>query len=838
MATSSDAEAALLEWIKIFCSAAGTTSLRQLGSPHILWDVLREIDPEYFSDEPALDGDRNEKTWLPIWQKLKPVYKHLLAFIRDKCGQTLSLDESSIPDLKRIATNKDHESEQVIDEVVKLLKVVLYAAVFSPSAIQFLGKIQGMSVSTQHSIKSIIEELSTPSPQQSPSPSPRQDGHPSRNDEADALLLEQRLGTMVQENEQIKLERKKLQNQVRDLDDRLDQLREDNTELKALLESSERQLDELRSGREDGAPNAGGSNFRLRQQEDLIANQEAELTNLRAQAESQERQISGLLVTAKRVQDLQDRLDEYRAEREGLVKKANAADRYRQKLQANQDLDKQNRDLRSEIEHLVAASTSGAKERHNAEELQATIQSYRITLEKVERDFSELQGMKRRLEDENIALGRRCESLREQSKRDKQNIGELEEKIQDLEQAAAPTGPSESLGDELADAQESQKSKTDLKLTISKLKVEVDRLRASSNVDTTGPGQEVYDAVNRKAKSFESQYLDALQEKLALEAQLEAIAATADKEGSAVVISLREKLAAAQSEASSAIKNLSLKEDGLAEAMNKIRLLEVQLDLATKNDEESIQELTKSLSIDYEGVTLENKQLRSQIRELKADTETTRDLLNRALLDKDHAEKTFSSNKDDIRRAEKTNTELKSTLEVLRATNQGRAEGGQAAVEDHLTRMHERMEDLHERHAIRAQVNEESIRLADKITAAALRKLPWFRRLTDSVKHIKKQDAVIKELQDELRQLRESKQEAGDKIREERAEAKKVLFHPTKHPPNTRPTHHPCAAESEVLTIDIIVMCYRPSKKRSTRTSADKTPSWRQPGTISVAGYS
>lgn len=126
---------------------------------------------------------------------------------------------------------------------------------------------------------------------------------------------------------------------------------------------------------------------------------------------------------------LGDDLDVLKAERDSLAKKANTAERYKQKLEASQNLQKENAGLREELSEMHEQLRSAQSCRDRVAGLEVAIEEYQRTLPKIEQDRHELQIVKQHLEFDNDALAQRCEAANEQIALDKETIANLTDKL-------------------------------------------------------------------------------------------------------------------------------------------------------------------------------------------------------------------------------------------------------------------------------------------------------------------------------------------------------------------------------------------------------------------------
>lgn len=121
------------------------------------------------------------------------------------------------------------------------------------------------------------------------------------------------------------------------------------------------------------------------------------------------------------------------------MKKANAAERYKQKLQDTQDLQKRHAELREELEEVRQQYIVADQARQEVAGLHLALEEYKRILPKIEQDRHDLQMVKKHLEFDNAALAERCEAAKDQHARDQQNIAELTDKFdeRDLSRGSA-----------------------------------------------------------------------------------------------------------------------------------------------------------------------------------------------------------------------------------------------------------------------------------------------------------------------------------------------------------------------------------------------------------------
>ena len=197
---------------------------------------------------------------------------------------------------------------------------------------------------------------------------------------ADALTESRNVDLIVEE--QIVEMRRRLEQQQRKMSDyvtRLENLQLSYDELKYEKEKNDRQLETFRKATQDGVTSAKTIKMleeRVNEQMDIIASNEEDIefhTKAKAQLETE---VDKLSVKAALADELQDQNSELRYRNEELEKRANTADRYKQKLEGQQDLEKnykilqfEHRALTEQLRDFQQESEKGAHTRKREEEL-------------------------------------------------------------------------------------------------------------------------------------------------------------------------------------------------------------------------------------------------------------------------------------------------------------------------------------------------------------------------------------------------------------------------------------------------------------------------------------
>ncbi|KAB8069563.1 hypothetical protein BDV29DRAFT_182496 [Aspergillus leporis] len=480
MASEHTVTQALLEWINSFALGKTIRTTDELTDGSILWEILQDIDPQYFLDE--LPQRNPSEHWLSKLQNLKHILKTLVNYIRQQPdGIPTGLDPA--PNLEVVAEKNS------IKETNKLLKLILIAAIRSPNAPSYVETLQTLSTPTQECLKDIFEEAENGQHEPLDPVDEIKEELSKREHPVDLeLQFEERVGKVIAENDRLTHEKKELEKALEDLHNRLARLQENNDTLQSRLATTEDRLGNLKSGKGDLGLNTKALESKSRQQEDIIASQEARLTAAQDEVDSLRMTVESLRVKNERFQRLQDDYDELKTERDQLARKANAAEKYRSKLQASQDFEKENQTLKNQIQDLQQQLKDADSQQRWTSERDVELEEYRRVLPRIEQECSEMQSLKKQLEFNNHALTERLSSAEEQRERDDALISELRERIRELE--GSPSSPALTPGSETPklqgtlhkDFEDIGVKESQLKSENDELKKEIDVLKGSSTI--------------------------------------------------------------------------------------------------------------------------------------------------------------------------------------------------------------------------------------------------------------------------------------------------------------------------------------------------------------------
>ncbi|KAI9754312.1 MAG: hypothetical protein M4579_004776 [Chaenotheca gracillima] len=542
------------------------------------------------------------------------------------------------------------------------------------------------------------KEQITASTEEEPVPETTDDDAHDTQDKVTGMLesdlqMEEQLGKLVAENKVLQNENQSRQKALDAHRDRLLRIQENNEILREQLIQAEDRLLANETARSGLGTEAGSilrkNENKIREQDELISQYESSISGLQEASETQRRTIDSFSLEREKAQRNQDLLDESKAKIDDLTRRANTAEHFKQKLEASQGLEKSIRELRLENERLQARLRHSEEEKKQSQGDQMTIEQYKRTQERIELDHSQLQTVKRQLELDIELLRQRSEGATEQQTRDAEVIAEQQERIRELESGSSGNGE---IGNDLAaELDATDKSKSDLKLEVSRLKSDLQRSRDSGeagaeNIMLKNTAQDA----EKKAERFEQRYLDTQQSKLVLESEIKALLDGNAGEGSEVFNNLRETFIKAKKDLENAASKLENIESELRETKRELANAKTSLGLVDKDKITQLNELKNSVSEELIELREEHKVLQARADDYRDNLDSQKTLLNSALLEKDSLQKELAGEKDLRHHAEISKNDLKATLEAL----DGRKEGARDVLEERILQLHTTLEKL------------------------------------------------------------------------------------------------------------------------------------------------
>ncbi|RMZ91208.1 hypothetical protein DV736_g1569, partial [Chaetothyriales sp. CBS 134916] len=443
MASEEEVAAGLLDWINSLSVAPPVSAITDLTDGHILWKVLQRIDALSFPGS-LPENATNTSQWIPKWTNLKHIYDALSIFLIEECAQRLPLP-SGAPDLKAVAQHSSHH------DTIALLKLLIVAAINCNDRIDFLTDMQHLDISTQSVLMATAQEADEDDPpdigeteeskprSSESAHSPIEVQHPPRTMERSKLGIdsdlasEERLGRVLADNNRLAHEKRDIEHQLDDAYGRYERLQSSLERTQEELKETNERLTAVLAGRGEGP------NRQDKQVDSVIAGLESRAIAAETELEELRKANELLKVRVERTQKLQDDYDEIKIDRDRLSRKANAADKYRQKLEASANIEKENESLKEKITELQTQIRQSDIHSISTSDLQREIDEYRRLLPSIEQERHELNEMKKRLEMDFYTLEVRYHDSAEQLQRSQQTVEDLLGRLRDYENATSPT---------------------------------------------------------------------------------------------------------------------------------------------------------------------------------------------------------------------------------------------------------------------------------------------------------------------------------------------------------------------------------------------------------------
>lgn len=105
---------ALLKWVNSFDLSRKISKWSDLQDGQVLWKILGEIEPDYFTGELPEPYSSASDNWIPRWQNLKYINRAVTTYIREECGKLPELSKRIDPDLKAIAIDASAEDSSQV----------------------------------------------------------------------------------------------------------------------------------------------------------------------------------------------------------------------------------------------------------------------------------------------------------------------------------------------------------------------------------------------------------------------------------------------------------------------------------------------------------------------------------------------------------------------------------------------------------------------------------------------------------------------------------------------------------------------------------------------------
>ena len=589
----------------------------QLEDGQVLWQILNDIDNEYFDESLPIFEESNDRrqsnNWIPRWQNLKHIERAVSTYIREECGQLPVLTKRMIPDLKTGA----REGSTML--TAKLTMAVLLAACFSPKSNQRMLQVMSqLGTKTAETIASAIQDMQALDTRMSDlgvdselTVEPNLSGFrtPTRAASATATTLgrdteleqEAQLVEANKDRHALRQHVSKLQKELETTRNRMSQLEEDLAEATVHLDNRATQL-----GHSDDVEQLRNDLTRDRQYIDQL---ETDLAHARDILESQNRRLERFQGEEGSKQELRDQLQVLKAERDELSQRAKANENLKKKIETLSKETKNLEQLREDYQQARERLQQLEAIEERCEALEKVNKENSSTLVSCEQAIFEEKGKRTRIEHENLLLMKQLEQTRELQYKAEDAKNDLEDKIRELESSNhADRGGSleEELEQDEAIPEIETSRETDTRAT----------------ADTIALQQKV-EILTARLKSLESETLKQMTENLGLRSDM---MTEKDEESQKPFFEQNEKLLLAEQELEELHRRLREKDLQMAELRNELN---------NKSDADD-EAKAKVVSAEHERMLALQQRTNQKLRDLELANEEKASLLRAALLDREN----------------------------------------------------------------------------------------------------------------------------------------------------------------------------------------------------------
>lgn len=372
-------------------------------------------------------------------------------------------DESSSSILK-VCFGTSSTAARMANGAMQFLKLVLLV-VISPPNHEIISKIPQLPPPTQLILQALIKEVDptrTPSedgdaPETSDLDSERESSKgsafssPTRRKDRE-LLLEEKLALVnaqltrrEADVEDLKVEKEELSVAYLRLQDNYEAIKQSSAENEDRL----KKLTSVHNEREQLS--IRDLEAKISQQEETIGRQESQIAELQSNEAELQRRASKLSNVEENLQKLQDEFHIQKVNLDEQTRRANAGDKYKQKVQATQGIERERDALRNQIDELRPRAQAYDEVRRENSKLKQENHEIGQTLSHSERSNNEFREMKQAYVAEIERFHRETKGLREALAQGQERIADLEDRSGGSEVYSSPTIVDGGLESELAE---------------------------------------------------------------------------------------------------------------------------------------------------------------------------------------------------------------------------------------------------------------------------------------------------------------------------------------------------------------------------------------------------
>ncbi|KAF4776316.1 hypothetical protein HER10_EVM0005268 [Colletotrichum scovillei] len=618
MPYSGSAQAALVQWANTFPLDGQADSISDFLDGHLLSKVLQALDPSF--DSNTTEGE------------LYDVYKGIQRLVYRECPGLIG--QTKLADIRPRAREAQPEA------ISKLLAVLFAVAMLGSNNERWVTRItQDISDKTVlMQLQRVTQDMSTAI----------NDAEAADVEEISEITESHDVDlAMEADNIRLRSDLDKKGKLLADMETRLGHLQESYDDLKEEVVRKGRELEAFHDAQDGAGKEVIRSlELKLREQDELIANQEAQAEDDRIAKERLTSEVSALKAKTQKLETLDDEVKELRFKNEELSRKANMVERYKQKLEAQSTLSKEMDNLLYEKEQMQRDLIEYEKVLKRNQALEQTNEQYASKLRDYELQYVELDAQRRALHDDTMQLRARLATLDAQRLSDEHLISELQEQINSgspgaLSPDAGTAGFS--LEQELEGV--SSAAPPNLSLEVSRLKAENNLLRngMGSGPENTRLRQELEEE-RRQRERIQGTYNDTFEKHQIAEAQISALIESSGE--NEVLANLRIQLAQKAHELESERRKNSEIQAQLSDKDRELLSARTDLSAVAKDSVDALEELKSTDQLISGSIREELEAARQQLKNLGTDLEEQRSSLINALLEKDKLRKDLDEAKD------------------------------------------------------------------------------------------------------------------------------------------------------------------------------------------------
>ncbi|KAI3393893.1 hypothetical protein diail_3496 [Diaporthe ilicicola] len=549
MPFSPAAQGALLKWVNTFpAEGQPAQSVDDLADGIVLGQVLHDLDPTYDTSE--LDKNLGTSKWLAQKRNLQSVYKGLFKYMRREAPECVPL--AQVADFRAIAENPDADGLAQVNSPKdshwdmepgkcerKLTKIASkLAAVFLATAVmnsnesvrtRAINKLQtDLDAVEQNEIRRILEQKQ----QQMQDLAAKAEEEDAAGQRDPDLEHEEEYGILVAKLEKKVQELASVTRRYTELNNRHNYLQGSFDEMKAKLHEVETELDALRKVHgDDESQQIQTLQRKIDEQATLIANQEVEIDQFQETKRHMEVELEKYKASSEEGQDYKDKCDELRQQVQELERKANAADRYKQKLAKNRDLEKEVTNLQYELDDRKDLDTKLQKAMLERERLQTSEKEMLVAMTTIENSLNDERDRKEHYRQLYEELKIQYAQLEHQNNVNEKYMEDLKEQLAAAGEVPRAPSPSSQTGEASNLESELQQTTNDFsKVKLLEAEVEVLRHGAATATQADDLRREL-DRMKAERDIATSRYNSILEKHGVAQEQIDALIANMSGEG-------------------------------------------------------------------------------------------------------------------------------------------------------------------------------------------------------------------------------------------------------------------------------------------------------------------